>query len=349
MKSIKVGKHVIPLWLIATLLISGIGSGVLAYYVWRTLTIPLEIMEPLELLNYPSELSLYAGDFEEFNVTIQNHSSNNYTVILDLHLSNTTYQTSYVTFSNEIYTVTPGQQNLTVWLEVESDAPPEDVSLIINFIREKYISVYPAGLIGYWKFDEGSGTTAYDSSGNRKNGTLTNGPAWVDGKYGKALLFDGTNDYVAIPDLYASSPSSLTIVAWINSPLTGIGSIPFIHHCRNGEFFLNNEAQGYVGTGVKLTNGVWYVISAPTTANVWHHIVGTWIKGDSIKLYIDGTLVNQTSVPNYYLFNAYWENAAIGSRYGWHAFFNGTIDEVMVFGRALNAEEIQTLYTSPPY
>ena len=52
------------------------------------------------------------------------------------------------------------------------------------------------GLVGYWKFDEGGGTTAYDASGNGNDGTLTNGPKWTQGKEGGALAFDGRNDYV---------------------------------------------------------------------------------------------------------------------------------------------------------
>ena len=56
------------------------------------------------------------------------------------------------------------------------------------------------GLVGYWRFDEGSGSIAYDYSGNGNNGTLINGPTWVDGILGKALEFDGVNDYVNIPD-----------------------------------------------------------------------------------------------------------------------------------------------------
>jgi hypothetical protein len=47
------------------------------------------------------------------------------------------------------------------------------------------------GLVGHWKFDEGSGITAGDSSGNNNTGTLTNGPTWTTGKLGGALSFDG--------------------------------------------------------------------------------------------------------------------------------------------------------------
>ena len=137
MKGIEIGQYIIPLWLVAILLISGIG-GVLAYYVWRTLTIPIEVKEPFEILYYPSSLKLFPGETEEFNITMVNHASINYSVVLDFSLDNTTYQDNYVTFSDEIYKVIPGQQNLKAWLMVETYAPPINASLTIDFERIAY-------------------------------------------------------------------------------------------------------------------------------------------------------------------------------------------------------------------
>lgn len=351
MRAFKVGRHLIPLWLIIVLLISGIGSGVLGYYVWRALIIPLEIKEPLELLNYPSQLSLYAGDFKEFNITIQNHSLNNYSVILDFSLSNLTYQTSYVTFSNEIYTVSPGQQNLTASLDVKSDAPPLTTSLTINFMR----GIYPSGLVGYWKFDEGSGTVTLDSSKNDKYGII-HGAIWVSGKYRHALKFDGVDDYVEIPVLFSSSPSSLTVSAWINSTLSKMGYI--VYHGDNGEFVLQTgkwEGDTTVaGMEVKLDGSSYFVYSAPMTPNVWHHIVGVWTKGVSLKIYVDGELAGEnTTIPDRYLTD--WGPIVLPSIGDYNRdiqplrSFDGTIDEVRVYNRALSAEEVQALYTSPPF
>lgn len=149
-RTIQIGKHIIPLWLIGTLLLSGIGVGVLANYIWTTIIIPLEVKEPLEILSYPSKLSLYPGDTEDFNVTLMNHHSQNYTVILDFSLDNATYQDSYVTFSNETYTVITGEQNLTAWLKVESHAPPINASLTIDFHR-----IAEAELLFFDDFNDG--------------------------------------------------------------------------------------------------------------------------------------------------------------------------------------------------
>jgi hypothetical protein len=206
------------------------------------------------------------------------------------------------------------------------------------------------GLIGYWKFDEGNGTTAFDSSGNGNNGTLENSPTWVDGKYGTALNFDGIDDYVAIPDLYSTSPTELTVSAWMNSSLitTWWRGDSIIHHCRHGEFALQLVYSGVICFGVKVASGIGADVRWNSSPNEWHQIVGTWRKGDSIKLYVDGTLVNQTAANDEFLYDAYWLDAAIGSLYRSEAFFNGTIDEVMIYNRTLSAEEVFAHYLFPP-
>jgi len=56
------------------------------------------------------------------------------------------------------------------------------------------------GMVGYWTFDEASGTVASDGSGNGNNGTLTSGPIWTSGKIGGGISFDGIASYVVVPD-----------------------------------------------------------------------------------------------------------------------------------------------------
>ena len=67
----------------------------------------------------------------------------------------------------------------------------------------------------WYKFDETSGTTAADSSGNGKNATLVNGPTWVAGKSGNAVNLDGSNDYVSMPSGIVSTLNDFTIAAWV--------------------------------------------------------------------------------------------------------------------------------------
>ncbi len=76
-----------------------------------------------------------------------------------------------------------------------------------------------AGVLGHWKFDDGSGLTAKDSSGKGNNGKLINGPTWVTGQIGKALKFDGVDDYVDVPNSASLNPTTgkATVSAWINA------------------------------------------------------------------------------------------------------------------------------------
>ena len=72
-------------------------------------------------------------------------------------------------------------------------------------------------LAGWWKLDDGSGTTAIDSSSGGHNGTLTNGPVWVAGHLGGALQLDGTDDYVDTG--WTENLTRWTISIWVISPV----------------------------------------------------------------------------------------------------------------------------------
>ena len=153
LKRIKIGQHVVPLWLIITLLLSGVFIAALADYLWTSVIVDLEVEEPLEILHYPDELSLYPGETKEFNVTVMNYASVNYAVVLGFSLGNLTYQENYVTFSDETYLVVPDEQNLTAWLHVEAVAPPIETSLTIDFHR---IADGVGELVFFDDFNDGS-------------------------------------------------------------------------------------------------------------------------------------------------------------------------------------------------
>ena len=88
----------------------------------------------------------------------------------------------------------------------------------------------PRGLVGYWTFDEGQGTTAFDSSGNGLHGTLRGGPTWVTaGQVGGALDFNGTTAYVEVPDNpLLSITGEITIAAWTYMRPTASGEMAIV-------------------------------------------------------------------------------------------------------------------------
>lgn len=82
-------------------------------------------------------------------------------------------------------------------------------------VRDLY--EYAPGPVGYWTFDEGENTTAYDSSGNGNDGTLTNGPTWTNGPVGGAIDLDGSDDYVNVgTGSGLSFTDNFTLSSWIH-------------------------------------------------------------------------------------------------------------------------------------
>jgi hypothetical protein len=95
-------------------------------------SIPIEVKNPIEIIDYPSGFSLFPGETLEFNVTLQNIGPMNYSCILEFILNDTAYQNRHIKFSSEIYTVVPGKQNLSAWLTVSPYAPPASLLLTIK-------------------------------------------------------------------------------------------------------------------------------------------------------------------------------------------------------------------------
>jgi hypothetical protein len=118
------------------LIVTLVPVGVLAGYAWESVNIPVEVKEPLEILDYPSGFSLYPGENVTFEITIQNQASVSYFVVLDFRLNDTDYQAKYVTFSSYNYSVSPGTQKLTAWLTVAPTAPPANFMLTISSMRD---------------------------------------------------------------------------------------------------------------------------------------------------------------------------------------------------------------------
>jgi len=369
-RGISVGHHVIPLWLVATLLLSGVLGTAIASYIWTSIVIDLEVEEPLKILHYPKKLRLYPGETEEFNVTVKNSASRNYTVVLDFSLENQTYQDDYVRFSDETYTIKSGEQNVTAWLRVEEHAPPIETSLTVSFTREPY----PFGLVGYWKFDEGSGTTACDNSGNDNTGTLVNGPSWVEGKSGKALRFDGENDYVDCGTLGNLGSTRLggatTYMCWLNSSQTASS---FILGTANDypemAMSVHTNTPEVDKVRVYLRDDNWVRLAADLadpfdfTGTGWHHFAFVLdAEHAELAFYIDGI---PRDVVYYYKespssFSDFQYPLFVGAHDMWGSIeyeppmqplpkvtFEGVLDEVMIFNRALTEEEIAGHYGGP--
>jgi len=119
-------------FIVIALLISIVTFGSFAAYAFQSINIPLEVKDPLEILDYPSGFSLYPGETATFDVTVENLASVTYFVEFDFRLNDTEYQGKYVTFSNHNYSIPPGTQKLSAWLTVAPTAPPANLMITIE-------------------------------------------------------------------------------------------------------------------------------------------------------------------------------------------------------------------------
>ncbi len=114
-----------------------------AYAALDSATVPLEVKEPLEVLAYNADLSLYPGETLQLSIPVENHASVSYDACLIFSLNDTDYQQQFVSFSNTIYTVEPGTNNLDAALFVSATAPAANLLLTITITRDTDASPTP--------------------------------------------------------------------------------------------------------------------------------------------------------------------------------------------------------------
>jgi hypothetical protein len=218
------------------------------------------------------------------------------------------------------------------------------LSVLASFILVLSLAVSTqADLVAYWSFDEGSGTTAYDSSGNGLDGTLNGDPQWVIGKVGGALEFDG-DDSVEIPhnDLL-SITDEITITAWTYMNANASGEMSIVSKggwaANDLPYELTETPGGVIFWQFYDDGGRDTCAPSSPPAEEWHHIAATY-DGQIFKCYIDGELADEWAYAGTMPVNT--ASVTIGQRSRGGTYFNGIIDEVAIFNRALSEDEIPT-------
>ena len=216
----------------------------------------------------------------------------------------------------------------------------------------------PSGLVAAYAFNEGSGTTAADASGNGLTGTLTNGAAWGTGRNAGAVLLDGVNDFVELgnPALLQLT-GSMTASAWVNSAAFPFDDAAIVSKRASGEVGYQLDTtidRGPRTIGFKLTNsagGTMFRYGATTLqANTWYHITGVYDAATSeLHVYLNGQLDDGTLLGTVTSTQRNSSaNVNIGRRPTGNTFnTNGRIDDVRIYSRALTQAEIQADMNAP--
>ena len=185
------------------------------------------------------------------------------------------------------------------------------------------------GLIGWWKFDEGSGTSTTDSSNSGNTGALQNTPTWVKGNIGPyALNFNGSNQYVSASLAVASTPFSVSCWVYVLSYTIGAAAIST---GNNTNWFLQIG-----GTDQWQFEAATSLSAAPI--GVWQHLVGT-DNGTTAVIYINGVQIGST---------AHSFGASTSVNFGRRSdgnYFHGYIDDVRIYNRTLSASDVVQLYS----
>ena len=216
-----------------------------------------------------------------------------------------------------------------------------------------------SGLVGYWKFDDGSGTTAADASANGHALNAPNGIGWTTGASGGAVRANGVDQFLQSPILDLQSTTALTVSLWlrhtyVNSPTHAVIELSPDYSASQTGFALLADAKGEcVSTAflVALDGDVAENAQCfgQPSSDAWHHVVAVFDKSLAgcceTALYVDGSPKNALAIglnadnangfgpAPFYLFR----------RGATSVFLDADLDELAIFDRALTADEIAAL------
>jgi hypothetical protein len=204
------------------------------------------------------------------------------------------------------------------------------ISLLLFSCKEETTGdAFPTdGLVSYFNFND----NLKDERNNTPDGINTGGAAFVTGKSGKAISFNGVDQKVTFARKQFRSSNAISVAFWVKSA-----------HKLGLQFFMGSS-DFLAGN----TDNYSMVISVPTTksaagsyiSDTWTHFAGTY-NGTDIKIYINGILAETENHPG--TIESSDEDLFIGSR-GGPIFWSGSVDELFIYGKALTQAEVTQLY-----
>ena len=193
-------------------------------------------------------------------------------------------------------------------------------------------------VLAYWKLDTGSGNTAYDSSGHDFDGTIY-GASWVTGKHGKALDFDGIDDYISVDDyaenLGLNKTDDMIFSFWLKSDDEGIILSMSTSWGSNPDFFITLCSNGSLEFKV-WTNycGIEFYSKGTYNDNKWYHVVYYFngiTSNPTVELYVNGSFDNNKTEWLCPIQSDEFTKAKIGRRASDSSeYFDGILDEIKI-------------------
>lgn len=275
------------------------------------------------------------------------NGANDVVLSASMSYTNGTFGRFYQTVTNLVNRGSTGATNVGLYHFTTHRSEGKESDSVVD-IGYHYPATAPAadGLVGHWRLEEGTGTTAADSSGYGHTGILASGPTWTSGKVGSgALSFDGSNDYVSATESSALRlPGDMTLAFWFkHSGLSPSGYSLLVGKGDSGHrnYMVLQEVSNtrlYFQQWDEI-NSNFVLLSSVLSTGVWYHATITE-SGTAAKLYINGSL----DVSGTRSITPPTSSDPVRFGYaGWNAYYAGVLDDVRIYNRALTAGEVAIL------
>ena len=300
----------------------------------------------ITLPSIPAGVSVMAVSATQVNVTWSASTDNvgvtGYRVFRDGILIATTTTTSYSDSGLQAST-TYAYTIVALDAAGNSSLPSTPPVLVTTPAQSQPVS----GLVAAYGFNESKGTVAADATGKGHTGTITNATWTSSGRFGSALTFNGSSSRVTVA--HASDlnlTTGMTLEAWV-FPTTTSGVRDILIKEGSGVDIYNLYARNWRGRPESniLTGGTNRTAEGTAlAANAWTHVAGTY-DGTTLRLYINGVQAASTTVSGPIASST--GPVRIGGNSLWGEYFQGRIDEVRIYNRALSQAEIQADMNTP--
>ena len=237
----------------------------------------------------------------------------------------------------------PGTYDVT--LTVTGPGGFADSEVKLAYIDVRAASESPVGLVAAYGFEEVDDVWVVDSSGNGNDGVLSGANRTNVGRFGKALTLDGVNDWVDLRNLDVSDGDGLTIAFWMMADDFGTYDARLVSKAagvndQDHYWMVSTFSNGSIRFRLKAGGSTTTLVSdsGVTSPGNWHYVAATYNQS-LMRVYVDGSAVGSISKSGDVDGNS-GVPAALGNQPQGDRPFDGRIDEVRIYNRALTAQEI---------